>query len=164
MDAILNRRSTRSFTEDVVPEEKIRQLLDAGFHANSAHHLCPWHFIVVDNTAILRELYLAHPNMAVLKTAPAALIVCGDSERSPDFWPDDCAAATENILIAAQCVELGSFWCAIYPRIQRMESVRRLFGLPENIKPYSVVALGTPAELKAPAERYNEKCIHRNIW
>ena len=164
MDAILKRRSTRAFTGEEVPDEKIRQLLDAGFHANSAHHLRPWHFIVVDNPDILRELYTAHTNMSMLRTAPIALVVCGDSERSPDFWPDDCAAATENILIAAQSVGLGSFWCAVYPRIQRMESVCRLFGLPETVKPYSVVAVGNPSEQKPPADLYNEVCVHRNIW
>lgn len=164
MDVIVNRRSIRVFDSTPVPEETAVQLLRAGFHANSAHHLRPWHFVLVDDPVLLQALRTTHANMSMLKTAPMAIIVCADAEQSPDFWPDDCAAATENILIAAQSMGLGSFWCAIYPRIERMESVGRLLGLPESIKPYSIIAIGTPAEEKKHIERYNARAVHRNIW
>lgn len=164
LEAITNRRSIRVFESTPVSEETVHELLRAGFHAPSAHHLRPWHFVVVDNRPVLESMIAIHPNMSMLRTAPLAVVVCGDSEASPDFWPDDSAAATENIVIAAQSMGLGSFWCAVYPRMERMESFRTLLGLPEEIKPYSVVALGVPAEEKKSVDRYVANRVHKNVW
>lgn len=164
MEAICSRRSIRVFQPEAVPPETVHELLRAGFHAPSAHHLRPWHFIAVNDRSVLSGMIAIHSNMSMLKTAPLAIVVCGDSAKSPDFWPDDCAAASENIIVAAQSMGLGSFWCAVYPRIERMESFKSLLGLPDEIKPYSVLALGKPAEEKRQMDRFNQARVHYNIW
>ena len=164
LEAIYHRRSVRRFLPEALTEETVTALLKAACAAPSAHHLRPWRFVVVDSQEKMRGMLDIHSHMEMLRTAPTAIIVCGDSTVSPDFWPDDCAAATENMVIAAEILGLGSFWCAVYPRVERMEEFVQLFSLPEGIKPYSVLAVGKPAEPKIQAERFKQELIHRNQW
>ena len=164
LEAIYQRRSVRKFLPDPISDETMTALLKAACAAPSAHHLRPWSFLVVTDQKKMQGMLEIHSHMEMLRTAPVAVVVCGDSGISPDFWPDDCAAATENIVIAAEELGLGSFWCAVYPRVERMEEFVKLFVLPEGIKPYSVLALGKPAEPKIPMDRFKESLVHHNEW
>lgn len=76
----------------------------------------------------------------------------------------DCAAATENILLAAHGLGLGACWLGIYPREGRVTGMRKLFRLPTNIIPFALISLGYPAEEKPREERYNKDRIHHNKW
>jgi nitroreductase len=135
--------------------------------APSAGNEQPWHFIVIRDRQIMEEIIEYCPHAAMLKTAAAAILVCAD--RSIDkygvgYWPLDCAAATENILIAVSAIGLGAVWLGVYPREERCEGLRNLFRMPENTIPFAIVSLGHPAEKKEPSNRYKEERIHFNKW
>jgi nitroreductase len=102
----------------------------------------------------------------MLKEAALAILVCGDEklELSKGYWPVDCAAATQNILLAAHALELGAVWLGVYPRRERQDGIRKIFNLPDHIHPFSVVSVGYPDEQKAVPERYNEERVHWNKW
>ncbi len=164
LDTLLNRRSIRKYKPDPIPESVVTQLLTAAMYAPSARNRQPWHFILVDDRAVLSEIVSAHPYAAFLAQAPMAVLVCGDSDFAPDYWPVDCAAATQNLLLAAKSLGLGSCWCGVYPRPERREPLDRLMKLPEHIHVFSLVVLGYPKEELPRPERYNPARIHRNTW
>ena len=166
MDAISSRRSIRKYTKEAVPEDIINQLLEAAMSAPSAGNEKPWHFIVVNDRQILDEIPKYHPYADALKHAPLAIVVCGDLnlEILEGFWLQDCSAATENILIAAQAKGLGAVWLAIHPRQERVVVIQKLLGLPSYIMPLCVVAIGYPAEKKSRENRFDPSRIHQNVW
>ena len=110
IDALLTRRSIRKYTKEPVSDEAIKMLLEAAMAAPSAGDQQPWHFIVIRDRAILDEIPKLHPHAQMVKEAPVAIVVCGDerSVKYKDFWPQDCAAATQNLLLAAHAKN-GSF-------------------------------------------------------
>ena len=86
-------------------------------------------------------------------------------EKCPGYWVDDCGAATQNILLAAKSLGLGSCWCGIHGTPARCAEFGRVFGLPEGVVAYSVIALGYPNEEKPRAEgRLKPEIIHHNNW
>jgi nitroreductase len=166
LEAIRTRRSIRKYENRPVPETSLHQLLAAAMSAPSARNSQPWHFVVLDERAMLDQIPGFAPNAKMVSSAPMAILVCGDLslELSPGYWPVDCAAATENLLLAAHGLGLGAVWCGIYPRQPRMDGFRQLLRLPENIVPHSLVVLGCPAEQPSGEERFRQERVHRNGW
>ncbi len=166
MDFILSRRSIRKYTAAPVEEEKISSLLRAAMSAPSAHNQQPWVFVIIDDREVLDRIPEFHPYSSMLLHAPIAILVCADTSNlsSPEFWPQDCSAATENILLAANSCGLGSVWLGVYPREELMSGLSRLLQLPENIQPFSLVSLGYPATEKVASKRFDPARIHRNHW
>lgn len=166
MKAILERRSIRKYTNEPVPEDDIKDLLKAAMAAPSANNGQPWEFIVVKDRQLLIEITKTHPYSAMLAEAPLAIIVCGNpkQESYKDYWVQDCSAATENILIAAQDKGLGTVWLGVYPKEERVAGIRKIFRIPEHMMPLNVIAIGHPAEKKEPSDRYDEKRVHLNKW
>jgi nitroreductase len=94
------------------------------------------------------------------------VLVCADLTQvtNEGFWPQDCAAATQNLLLAAGAVGLGAVWLGVYPREERVVSLRHLFMVPDYVVPFALVALGWPAEEKPPAGRFDPSRVHHNHW
>ena len=166
MKAILSRRSIRKYTNKQVPDSVVKEILEAAMSAPSAGNEQPWHFIVIKDRRILDEIPKIHPYSQALNTASVAILVCGDLklEVHKDFWIQDCSAATENILIAAQAKGLGTVWLGIYPRTERVDGIRKLLNIPDNVIPVAVIPIGYPAEDKPPAVRFDSSRIHHNKW
>ncbi len=80
------------------------------------------------------------------------------------YWAQDCAAATQNILIAASDLGLGAVWLGVYPRQERIDGMRELLGVPTGVVPFSLVSIGHPAQQLPPSDRYDEARIHRDRW
>lgn len=76
----------------------------------------------------------------------------------------DCAAATENILLAAQAKGLGAVWLGFYHREERVSGLQKLLGLPGHIIPLSLIAVGHPAEHKPPANRFDPSRVYLDRW
>ncbi len=159
LGAIFARRSIRAYTERPVSEEDIRSLLEAGMAAPSANNNQPWHFVVVRSRDVLRRLAEKHPYGKMLAGAALAVVVCGDPALS-DWWVQDCAAATENILVAAAGLGLGGVWVGCHGREEREKAVRGILGIPDKLGVLSLISLGHPAEKKAPRTQYEEERVH----
>ncbi len=166
MNAIFNRRSIRKYTKQVIPEETIEKLLRAGMAAPSAANEQPWHFIVIKDKDVLSAIPKFHPYAQMLREADCAIVVCGDLvlETNKNFWVQDCSAATENILIEATDLGLGSVWIGVHPDQDRVKPLVALLGLPQTVIPLCIIALGYPTEIKAPVDRYNPARVHRDKW
>jgi nitroreductase len=167
IQAILSRRSIRKFTGGDIPNEKIKALLDAAMVAPSACDQQPWHFIVVKNKETLRHIAGEIPTSGMLaRGAAAAIIVCADPslEVCAGYWVQDCSAATENLLLAAHAMGYGATWCGIYPIDDRVWKLNEMFGVPKQVIPMCIVALGVPAEEKSPVKRYKTERVHAEKW
>jgi nitroreductase len=166
LEAIKTRRSIRKFTGKTIPDAIVNQLLESAMYAPSARDTQPWHFFVVTQKELLQNIPKVHPYANMLYEAPLAILVCGDMsiEHIPEYLAIDCAAATENILLAAHDLGLGSVWIGVYPRMERIEPLINLFGLPEHIIPISLVAVGYPNEIVEIPERVKKSRIHYNKW
>ncbi|MGL4370255.1 MAG: nitroreductase family protein [Spirochaetota bacterium] len=166
MNSIFKRRSIRKYTPDAVSDSDIEDILRAGMAAPSAGNQQPWHFIVIRDRALLDEIPNINPYSKLLENAPAAILVCGDTrlEKHEGFWVQDCSAATENMLIEIASKGLGGVWLGFYPRKERIDGIKKLFGLPKEVFPLAVVALGHPAEKPEPADRFKKERIHYDTW
>lgn len=166
LDTIYDRRSIRNYLNKPVDEKTLNEILKAGMYAPSAVNKQPWHFIVIKDKKILEDVKNIHPYAKSLETAPVAILVCGDTslEFAKNFYLTDCAAVTENILLAAKWLGLDTCWMGIYPWEKTTNDFSQYFKLPDNIKPYSLIALGYGAETKERPERFNPEKIHIDKW
>ena len=166
MEAIISRRSIRRYTGQTIPGEMIEQLLQAAMSAPSAGNMQPWQFVIIDDRKILDKIPKVHPYATMVREAPLAILVCGDLDLDGfgGYWVQDCSAATENILIAAQAKGLGGVWLGVYPVEDRVVGLRKLLDIPEQVIPFSLISIGYPAEQKPRSDRYDDSRIHHDRW
>jgi len=162
-EALLKRRSVRKFTEEAVSEEDISKLLHAAMSGPSACNRTPWEFFVVTNEDTLEKLRKAARYSKI--KAPLAIVVCGNLSKSlpmqlSSFWIQDCSAATENILLEATELGLGTVWCGVHPMKRAENNVSEALSLPEKLIPLNIIHIGHPAEFPDPRDQFNEKKVH----
>ena len=160
---IMNRKSVRNYTPQPVKKELLDTLVRAGMAAPTSRDIRPWEFIIITDNEILQSLGEKLPFAKMLKETKQAIVVCGDSIKS-DAWVQDCSAATENILLAAESLGLGAVWTAAFPYPDRIKAVSETLKLPANIIPLCVIPLGYPAGKNTPKNKYNPSVIHYNVW
>lgn len=168
IENIMTRTSVRNFTGEPVGADTLETIVKAGMAAPTAINAQPWAFVVVTERAVLDSLMAVHP-YSNLKTASAAIIVCGDMEKAiegagRDFWIQDCSAATENILLAAHAYGLGAVWCGVYPNPDRIPGVIQVLSLPDAIVPLNIVTIGHPVSAQEPKDKWNPANVHYQKW
>jgi nitroreductase len=164
LDTLYSRRSIRSFTGEPVSAAQEAELLKAAMAAPSSMNARPWHFIVVRERATLNAIAAAHPHASMLREATLSIAVCGDPAVNGEYWIQDCAAATQNILLAATALGLGSCWLGMHPRPDRKAAVRDILNIPAPMEILSLVALGHPGESKPPRTQFDPARVHRERW
>ena len=167
MQEIFNRRSIRKFTSDAVEPEKIDKLLRAAMQAPSAANEQPWEFIVVKNKETLARLSEVSPYAKPVAGSAVTIVLLGNEKefKIPKGWEEDMGAASQNLLLEAVHLELGAVWLGVATSDQVTDHVRRLFNLPDHIKPYGLIAVGYPDGQKNEfIDRYKEERIHYEEW
>ncbi|MFZ2089873.1 MAG: nitroreductase family protein [Desulfobaccales bacterium] len=166
--AIMTRRSIRDYSPRPVPEDLIRLLVEAGMAAPSAFNERSQEFIVIDDRKVLDAIFNLNTKALQIKRASVAIMICGNQEREKfqgkGYWQLDGAVAAENILVAAHAVGLGAVWTAIYPYPDRMDGVKKLLNLPEQVMPLTIIPIGYPAEQKPRENRFEPSRLHKNKW
>ncbi len=166
LEAIKERRSIRVYTDEKVSEDYVERLIEAARWAPSAGNVQPWAFVVVKNDETKRRLSFAALNQTFIQKAQVVVIVCADVTRSSRVYGirgenlysiQDTAAATENILLAAQNLGLATCWVGAFLE----NKVARVVNLPKNMKPVAIVPVGYPAERPAtPKKRSVNEILH----
>lgn len=180
LDNIFSRKSVRSFTEEPVTSQQIETLLKAGMAAPSGSNIQPWSFIVLQDKDRYLEIFSENNfNQRTFAQSAAIIIVCSDTTvvRTPrndpqgtpvkvvnGTWRDDAGAVTENILLAVEAMGLGAVWTACYPYHDRMDPVKTSLGIPDEVVPYSVIALGHPAGSDQPKDKWKPEKVHYGKW
>jgi nitroreductase len=166
LKAIHTRRSIREYKDKPIPEEMVIELLKAAMASPSARNQQPWEFVVITDPELRRKIPAVCPFAQMIVDAPLAVLVCGDLkiETAPGYWVIDCAAATQNMLLAAHAHGLGAVWTGVYPREERMDGLTELLNLPEYILPHSLVVIGYPDQQPPQQDRFKLERIHKNGW
>ena len=166
LEAIKERRSIRAFTDEKVSEKDVERLIDAARWAPSAGNTQPLELVVVKDKEMKRKLSEAALNQTFIQKAPVVIVVCADLNRSSRGYGSrgknlyslqDTAAATENILLAAQELGLATCWVGAF----RDKEVAKAVKAPKNMKPEAIVPVGHPAERPvAPPKRSVNEIVH----
>ena len=177
LDTIFARKSVRTYTDQAVSPGQVETLLKAAMAAPSGINLQPWRFVVVTDAAT--KATLAGPRNSMITQAPVVIVICGETTWThkpwgePDApevtepnrnWTADCAAATENLLLAAEAMGLGAVWTACYPYEERMSTTIETLGIPENVLPYCIVPVGYPGGEETPKDKWKPENIHYEKW
>ena len=162
-EALLKRRSVRKFTAEPVSDEMIDELMHAAMSGPSAVNMRPWEFFVITNETTLSLLRSVTKFTKIV--SPMAIVVCVNRKRhlplgAADFWVQDCSAATENILLRACDLGLGTVWCGIYPNDNPVKKLSRVLGLDKDLIPLNIIFVGHPAETPEARDQYDEKLVH----
>jgi nitroreductase len=118
---------------------------------------------VLRNDGLRRQIAACLPNGPFLADAPVGIVVCGDLNRAHggelSYLLQDCSAAIENLLLAAQQLGLGACWLGIHPRQDRIAAVSKALSLPPSIVPVGGIAIGWPAQEPPPRTRYRQDAV-----
>ena len=167
LEAIRNRRSIRKYLPEPLKREELDAILEAGFYAPSAHNDQPWHFTVIRDRELLdrisrlskegmraseldwmREMG-ANENLHIFYHAPAVVIV---SMRKDALSPlVDCSAAIQNMLIAAESLDIGSCWIGLARFWYALPEEVKVLNLPEGYEPCYAVTFGYKGQRPANA-------------
>jgi nitroreductase len=169
LENIQSRKSVRNYTGEPVTKACLLALLKAGMAAPSARNRQPLAFVAVTERKILDALGEGLPYTKMLFKAGACIVVCGDTtvdlqQGATDLWYQDAAAATENILLAAEAMRLGAVWAALYPMAERENHVRKLIKLPPSVTPFSIIPVGHPTGQDQPRDKFKAEKIHWERW
>ncbi len=164
-----SRTETREFKKDPVPDDVINKILDAAVQAPSAGNVQDWEFIVVKSPETKKALALAAFEQDFIERAPVVIVVCSDLDRvaskygvrgSSLYSIQDAAVATENMLLAAHALGLGSCWVGALNEGR----VKEILVLPTNVRPLAIIPIGYPAEKPEKHKRDTKGVVHRERY
>ena len=161
MNSIFHRTSIRAYKQQEVEPEKITKMLKAAMAAPSAGNQQPWEFYVVTDKDTIEQLAACSPYSGCAKNAPVIIVPCCRGEAMfPENVIMDVSAATENILLEADALELGAVWLGIAPIEDRMNAVTKVLSLPDNLLPFCLIPVGYPQLARPQQDRYDESRVH----
>lgn len=158
---ILNRRSVRVYSDEQIKQEDLDLILQSGLFSPSACNNQSWHFTVVQNKEILNTLNIEtkqelltcdndyfkkvaeNEDYSIFYNAPTIIVISG--EKTAILPQIDCAAATENMILAAESLGIGSCWIGLLAylfRSTRGEEFAKMIQIPENYEPFYAITLG----------------------
>ena len=167
-EVIKNRRSVRAYKDEQIEDEQIEKILEAAILAPTARGEAPWHFTVVQNKEILEDINdsvlnilsnsgdefletLAESRVNVMHNAPTVIFVSAKSDATN--MQADCSAAIENMLLAAEGLDIGSCWLGLVAIYFSVEENLKKLHIPEGYTPLYGVALGYKVEPNEPNPR-----------
>ena len=168
LENIHNRKSVRQFTTEPVSDEHIQTMLKAAMAAPSAVNYQPWRFVVITEREQLDAMAEVLPYAKMLKQAPLAIVVCGETTwfegNVNNYWQQDCSAATQNILLAAEALGLGAVWTGVYPNMELAGALSDFLGLPANVQPLCAIPIGHHDGTTQPKDKWKPENIHYGKW
>lgn len=169
LEVIRKRRTIRKFTDEEVTDEQVETILEMAMYAPTYMNRQPWHFVVMRDQELQKQLGETLGVRPYLQEASAVIVVYGDPEISNTWHLDGCAAI-ENMLIAATGLGLGSAWAGSPGNVawdEAEELLRDALKVPGGFRALSLVCLGHTAKMVAPHtkdERYDRTRIHYEDW
>ncbi len=169
LDLIKNRRTTRVYKEEMISEEELEKIIEAGMWAPSGHNRQPWHFTIIENKEIMKKinsdtkeacknsedpLYYGWANNNKYNAFYNAPILVIFSYRKDGFSPiDDLGAASQNMGLAAECLGVGSCWIGFINKLfendsKKHEEYRKLLNTPKDYTLHHGMVFGYPKNSK----------------
>lgn len=152
---MVNRRSVRQYTDQNIPAEDVKTILEAALLSPTGKNSRAWHFIAVDDKEMLEKLsHCKGYGASSVARAKMAVVVCVDVTAT-ETWVEDGSIAAFAMMLQARELGLGSCWIEINGRFAEDgtpadDMVSELLGIPEQVMPLCFVTLGYPAEERKP--------------
>lgn len=166
MKEIENRRSVRKYSDKMIENEKLMQVLESARLAPSGSNTQPWYFIIVKFEETKEKIMRADHNQQWMMTAPVFIVCVADlscridssgklylDENSPE--PElkqiirDTAVAIEHILLEAESLGLSTCWTGWYEQ----KDMRPILNVPDDKYVLGVITIGYGDESPAPRPR-----------
>jgi nitroreductase len=170
IECIKTRRSVRKFLDKPVPWDNIATILDCGRLAPSAGNLQSWKFIVVEDKGPKEEIAKACVDQLWIADAPYLIVVIAETEKMKRFYDlrgerlyivQSCAAAVQNMLLAAHSLGLGSCWVGAFDE----EKIKQILGCPAETRPQAILPIGYPAENPQKPNKFPIEIVsYRRQW
>jgi len=162
IEAIKSKRAVRLFTDDPVPDDVIRAILEAGRQSQSSKNTQPWHFVVVKDREKLTALSKTGDYAAHLAGATFAIVLVSPSDR---FWVGfDLGQAAANLQLAAWEHGVGSCIATIY----RADDAKSILNIPAEMTCQAALSFGYPAPEHQVAQMGGRKplddIVHWDRW
>lgn len=176
LKTIKSRRSVRKYKPEQISQESLAIILEAGVYAPSAHNEQPWHFTVIQKKELLDRInnltresmqkseiewvkrMSAKPEFKVTYDAPTLIIVSGRKEAMA--YPADCAAAIQNMLLAAESLNIGSVWLGLVRYYFALSEEVKSLNIPDGYEPYYGVVFGYKAVENQQAPKRNKEVVN----
>jgi len=161
LDIILQRRSIRDFTDQQIPEDLVTGLIEAMRWAPSAGNMQSRKFYFVFKAEIKKQLAKAALNQNFILKAPLVVVACCDrriavryGERGVNLYSiQDVSASIMNLMLTAQAMGLGTVWVGAFNEFEVFE----ILGLPDYLRPVSLIPVGFPAKSPMPTTRFSRE-------
>jgi nitroreductase len=172
IEIIKNRRSVRQYLPEQIKDEELENILEAAIYAPTGHNDQPWHFTIIQNKDRINEINDAakkvmrdseidwisqvgsNEKFHIFYRAPTAIIVSGKKVATEPLV--DCAAAVQNMLIAAESMDIGSCWIGFAKfSFINPENIKK-FEIPEGYEVHFGVALGYKVKENPKAPKRNQ--------
>ncbi|GCE06564.1 nitroreductase family protein [Dictyobacter aurantiacus] len=159
-DAVRTVLAVRQFQDKPVPEDVVRQIVEAGHLTASSMNGQPWHFIVVENKETLRQLAPLARTGPYIAQAPLAIVV--GTEHSP-FGVSDASRAIQSMILTAWSQGVGSNWVGF----NNLQQINALLGIPDRIDILAVLPFGYPVQATGKGQKKRKplgEVAHRERW
>jgi nitroreductase len=156
VDLIRNRRSIRAYTRQLAARETIEEIVDCARLAPTAMNEQPWDFVVITDKVALASIppMLGHAEF-IANAAFAVLVLAKDTM----YGLEDCCAAAENLLLAAEAHGIGSCWVAGSKQAYGPK-VAAAFGAPADRQLVAIVSFGYPGECPQVEKKPLSEVLH----
>jgi nitroreductase len=160
-DAVRTLLAVRSYQEKPVPEDSLRRILEAGRLTASSMNGQPWHFLVVQNRDVIRQLGALLRTGSYVAQAPLAIVVVIDHTT---YAISDASRAIQSMLLTAWADGLGSNWVGF----GGLDYIKSLLGIPAEVEVFAVLPIGYPAkEIKGRGKKKRKalsEVAYREQW
>ena len=162
MNEIFIRRSIREFTEKPVEKETIENILKAGMQAPSAKNQQAWEFIVAQAKEIKEKVSMMSPFSKLASKAAVLIVLLGNKDKMtvPEKWQQDFGFFILNMLLQIVKEGLGGVWLGVYPTEDRVNYLKEIFKIPDNIEPFGVICFRYSEKQNIFVDRYDKAKVH----
>jgi nitroreductase len=173
LQAINDRRSVREYSDELVNDALVRELIGAAIQAPSAINQQPWCFIVVKRPELLAQIsdkakaymhkasltapahpfrdMMSDPKFDIFYHAPVLVVIA--TAEATDWAVEDCALAAQNLMLAAHEAGLGTCWIGFAQHWLVTPEGKAALGLPASSLPVAPIIVGHPRRKPAPVPR-----------
>lgn len=156
-DSVRTVLATRQFRDTPIPEDVIRQIVEAAHLTASASNAQPWHFIVVQNKDTLKQLGQLAKTGPYIAQAPLAIAVA--TEHSP-LAVSDASRAIQSMVLTAWSRGVASNWVGFHG----LDAIKPVLGIPDSVDLLAIVPFGYPAQAAGAGKKKRKplgEVVHR---
>jgi nitroreductase len=169
-EAIQKRRSIRQFKKQEITEEIVEKLVEAARLAPTAGNAQSYQLVIVRQEEQKQKLSTAAYGQKQIQSASVVFVVCADLGRAQESYAErgrslyciqDTAAVTENILLTACSLGLGTCWIGAF----KEEEIKKVVNAPNDMRPVAMIPVGYPAESPSPRPRRQpDEFVHQETF